>query len=167
MPNCEGDERNFVIFDDWMLDLINNIDSLNFRKYGIRKDSTYLNEVRYFDRDHKLIPSKSHFYTTDLNQAKYAIGDSVISNFKFYFPNLKVVRTDLYYKVPKDTSMVRMSLNNFRDNHNYKNKIESLNFYKIEGLVDIYAYDESLSKQDGKAYTKRLMLIEKEFDVEK
>lgn len=160
-------ERNYVMFDNWTLDLINHIDTLNLKKYGIRKDSTYLNEVRYYDNENKLIPSKSHFYTADLNKEKYIVGDSVISNFKFYYTNLKVVRTDLYYKVPTDTSMVTMSLNNFKDNHRYSNKIETSDFNKIQGLVDIYAYDESMSKEDAKAYSKRLMLIEKEFVVEK
>lgn len=157
--------RNYVLFDDFMIDLINNIDSTNIVTYGIRRDSTYLNDAVFYNKNGDSLPNKSHFYTADLNQKTYQVGDSIISNFKFYYPNLKVYRTNAYYKVPTDTSLVTMSLNNFQDSHRYSNKIESNEFNRIEGLVDIFVLNEQLTTEGKQTYSKRLMLIEKEFVV--
>lgn len=107
--------RNYVVPNPFFLDIDSKNETVDFSDFQIRSDSTYLNTAMFFDKNGDSIPYKSHFYTSKFRKNKWAINDSVEVDFEFFFSSYEVIKSDLYFIVPEDTSMVSLGLNGDND----------------------------------------------------
>lgn len=155
--------RNYVVPEPYFTKTFNELESSDFKQYKLRNDSTYLNEAIFFNKKGDTIYDKSHFYTAKLNKNNFKFGDSIIVDFKFYFPKFKVYKTDLYYKEVEDTSMITLILNNYRDCGRYAQKVSPMHHNKVIGAAEIFVSKEI--KKDSVIGTSRLIFIEKKFNT--
>lgn len=160
--NCK---RNYIIPNPFFIDLDNNNEVLDFGKFKIKEDSTYLNTAVYFDLNGDSIISKSHFYSTKSLKNKWKINDSLEVQLKFHCAGYKVIKSDLYFIVPQDTSKVRLIFD-AGDNYTFKRKIHDKDNNRIKGFVEITAIDKTKSLNDFDEYIQRIIFIDDVFEIE-
>lgn len=156
---------NYIVPDPYFIDLDKQVESLDFSKYKLKIDSTYLNSAIRFNSEGDSIKSNSHFYTSKFEKKNWEIGDTLKVNFKFYYPKHKVLRSDIYFKVPEDTSLVTVARNSSNE-YVLKRLIKSKNYNTVQGVVKILAYDENKNANDTTAYMNRIMFVNEKFNVE-
>jgi|TARA_B110000881_G_C18441065_1_gene445982 hypothetical protein len=160
--NCK---RKYVIPNPYFIDLDIKNDEIDFKNFKIRSDSTYLNTGIFFDKNGDSVLSKSHFYKTKFFRQKWKVNDTLKVEFEFYFPGYEVIKSNLYFMVPEDTSMITMGLNadkNFTLNRRILNKKHN----HIEGVVEILAYDKNKPIKDLKSYAERIIFINEKIIIE-
>jgi hypothetical protein len=158
-------ERNYVVPNPFFIDLDEKNETVDFSAFQIRQDSTYLNTAIFFNKNGDSIIEKSHFYRTKFQKKKWNANDSLEVEFEFYYPNYEVVKSDLYFVVPSDTTMITLALDADKD-YTFKRKILNKEHNEIEAVVDFAAYDETKIKGDSTAYAFRIMFINEKFIVE-
>ncbi|TYP71420.1 hypothetical protein [Aquimarina intermedia] len=157
-------ERNYVVPKPFFLDLDRANETIDFNTYKVRQDSTYLNTVIFFDKNGDSIIDKSHFYRAKFKKKKWNVNDSLEVDFEFYYPNYKVVKSELYFIVPSDTTMVTVAKAD--NDYTFKREILDKQHNEIEGVVDFAAYDKTKVKGDSTAYALRIMFINEKIEIE-
>ncbi len=145
--------------------MIKKNETVDFSAFKIRTDSTYLNTVILFDKFGDSIINKSDFYKAKFFKDNWKTNDSLEVKFEFYYPNYEIIKSDLYFIVPEDTSMVTV-VYGAEKNYTFKRKIINKKHDQINGLVDILAYNKSKKIDDSTAYENRIMFINEKFKVE-
>ena len=158
-------KRKYIVPNPFFIDLDNENKEIDFKNFKIRSDSTYLNSGIFFDKNGDSILTKSHYYSTKFFKQKWKVNDTLKVDFEFYFPGYEVIKSNLYFMVPSDTSMVTMALNIDKD-FTLKRKILNNKHNKVEGVVQFLAYDKTKSNQDPKAYAERIIFINENFIIE-
>lgn len=158
-------ERNYIVPNPFFIDLDNKNETIDFSAYKIRPDSTYLNTAIFFDENGDSIFDKSHFYRAKFEKKLWKVGDSLKVEFEFFYPNYEVVKSDLFFTVPSDTSMITLAFDADKD-YTFKRKILNENHNKIEGVVDFAAYDKTKPEGDSTKYALRIMFINEKFVTE-
>lgn len=156
-------ERNYIVPNPFFNDLDNENETIDFSVYKIRQDSTYLNTAIFFDKNGDSIIDKSHFYRTKFKKKKWNVNDSLEVEFEFYYPNYKVIKSDLYFIVPSDSTMI--TLVKADKDCILKRKILDKKHNEIKGVVDFAAYDKTKIEGDSTKYAFRIMFIDEEFVV--
>jgi len=75
------------------------------------------------------------------------------------------LKSDLYFIVPQDTSMITLAFDADKD-YTFTRKIFDKKHNEIEGLVDFIAFDKTKEVGDSTAYAKRIMFINEKFKIE-
>ena len=158
-------KRNYVVPNPFFIDLDDKNETVDFSAFKIRPDSTYLNTAIFFDHRGDSIIEKSDFYKTNFYKEKWKVNDSLKVDFEFYYPGYEVVKSDLYFIVPEDSSMITLAFDASKD-YTFKRKIYDKSHNQINGLVEIIAFDKNKKVQDSTAYAKRIMFINEKFNVE-
>ncbi len=158
-------ERNYIIPNPFFIDIDDKNETVDFSAFKIRPDSTYLNTVIFFDQNGDSIIEKSDFYKTNFHKEHWKINDSLEVDFEFYYPGYEVVKSDLYFIVPEDTSKVTVVFTAGKD-YTFKRKIFDQKNNEIEGLVEIIAFDKTKKTGDSTAYEGRIMFINEKYIVE-
>ncbi|PKB42509.1 hypothetical protein AX016_0676 [Cellulophaga sp. RHA19] len=156
-------KRNYIIPNPFFID--NKNETVDFSAFKIRPDSTYLNTAIFFDINGDSIIEKSHFYKTNFHKNKWNVNDSLKVDFEFYYPDYEVVKSDLYFMVPQDTSMITLAFDADKD-YTFKRKIFDKKHNQIKGLVEFIAFDKNKKAEDSTAYAKRIMFINEKFRTE-
>jgi hypothetical protein len=158
-------KRNYIVPNPFFIDIDNKNETVDFSAFKIRPDSTYLNTAIYFDSNGDSIIAKSHLYRTKFYNKKWNVNDSLKVDFEFYYPGYEVVKSDLYFIVPQDTSMITLAFDADKD-YTFTRKIFDKEHNEIEGLVDFIAFDKTKEAGDSTAYAKRIMFINTKFNIE-
>lgn len=158
-------KRNYIVPNHFFIDLDNKNETVDFSAFKIRIDSTYLNTAMFFDKNGDSIFEKSHFYKAKFYKKKWNINDSLKVDFEFYYPGYEVVKSDLYFIVPEDTSMITLAFDADKD-YTFTRKIFDKKHNGIEGLVEFVAFDKTKETGDSTAYAKRIMFINEKFNIE-
>lgn len=158
-------KRNYIIPNPFFIDIDKKNETVDFSAFKIRTDSTYLNTVILFDKFGDSIINKSDFYKAKFFKDNWKTNDSLEVKFEFYYPNYEIIKSDLYFIVPEDTSMVTV-VYGAEKNYTFKRKIINKKHDQINGLVDILAYNKSKKIDDSTAYENRIMFINEKFKVE-
>ena len=154
--------RQYIIPDPFFIDLDKRNETIDYGIYELRLDSTYLNTAVFIDSKGKGLINKSHFYEAKYQKDIWNVNDSLVVDFKFHFPEHKVVKTEMYFVVPEDTSMIKIVIDS-ENEYRYKRKIFNEEHNKIMGVVDLIAYNESKEITDSTAHMRRIMFIDEEF----
>ncbi|MCD8421266.1 hypothetical protein G1J88_11335 [Tenacibaculum dicentrarchi] len=158
-------KRNYIVPNPFFIDIDNQNESVDFSFFKIRQDSTYLNTVIFFDKKGDSIIEKSDIYKTKFYKKKWNVNDSLKVDFEFYYPGYEVVKSDLYFIVPQDTSMITLVFDTDKD-YTFTRKIFDKEHNEIVGLVDLIAFDKTKEVGDLTAYSKRIMFINEKFKIE-
>ena len=158
-------KRNYIVPNPLFIDIDNKNETVDFSAFKIRPDSTYLNTAIYFDSNGDSIIEKSHLYRTKFYNRKWNVDDSLKVDFEFYYPGYEVLKSDLYFIVPQDTSMITLAFDADKD-YTFTRKIFDKKHNEIEGLVDFIAFDKTKEVGDSTAYAKRIMFINEKFKIE-
>jgi hypothetical protein len=158
-------KRNYIIPNPFFIEIEDENESVDFSVFKIRTDSTYLNTAIFYDKKGDSIIEKSHFYKTKFHKEKWKLNDSLKVEFEFYYPKYEVVKSKLYFMVPKDTSMVTLAFGTGK-NYTIERKIINKNHNEIQGLVEFVAFDKNKNTQDSTAYAKRIIFINEKIEIE-
>jgi hypothetical protein len=158
-------KRNYIVPNPFFIGLDDKNETVDFSAFKIRPDSTYLNTATFFDQNGDSIIEKSHFYKTKFYKQKWNVDDSLRVDFEFYYPGYEVVKSDLYFIVPEDTSMITLAFDADKD-YTFTRKIFDKKHNEIEGLVEFIALDKTKKTGDSTAYVKRIMFINEKFNIE-
>ena len=157
-------KRIYVIPNPFFIDIDKNNESIDFSNFQIRSDSSYLNTAVFFNQNGDSLIKKSHLYKAKFLQKKWNVNDSLKVNFEFFYPGYEVVKSDLYFIVPQDTSMISLAFDAGKK-YTLKRTIVDKRHNQIEGLVDLVAMDNNI-KEDSITYVRRIVFINEKFDIE-
>lgn len=158
-------KRNYIVPNPFFIDLDDKNETVDFSAFKIQSDSTYLNTAMFFDKNGDSINEKSHFYKTKFYKKKWNVSDSLKVDFEFNYPGYDVVKSDLYFIVPQDTSIITLAFDADKD-YTFTRKIFDKKHNEIEGLVEFIVFDKNKKAEDSTAYVKRIMFINEKFDIE-
>lgn len=154
-------EREYIVPDPFFLEIDSISESIDWRYWIPKKDSTHLNTVIFKENYTDTIKENSVFYTMDIENM---INDSVKGTFEFFFAGREIILLEVHAKTAEfdNIQIIRSPGNKFSLLRQRKEGGISFEF-----LVQMLAFKPEDKKMTGEhGYDESIMLIQKHIQTQ-